>query len=74
MKRAKLINASHRHLLGEITRRWQQLAASDIEECCSDLSKLADALQTGYGYARRRAELEAELFLSEFQDRLRLAA
>lgn len=61
-------------LRGEITRRWDQLTAVEIEECCIDPSKLIDVLQTRYGYVKRRAEREAKLFLEEFRDRLRLAA
>lgn len=63
-----------RLLLGEIRRRWEQLSNSEAEECCVDQSKLIDLLQSRYGYARRRAEKEVELFRGEFQDRLRLAA
>ena len=62
------------HLRGEITRRWQQLNASEVELCSSDPSKLIDVLQNRYGFARRRAEKEVELFYGEFQNRLRMAA
>jgi hypothetical protein len=61
-------------LLGEIRGRWEQLSNSEIEECCGDRSKLIDLLQLRYGYVKRRAEKEVELFFGEFQDRLRLAA
>jgi hypothetical protein len=63
-----------RLLLGEIRRRWGQLSSSTVEECSIDQSKLIDLLQARYGYAKKRAEKEVELFLGEFQDRLRLAA
>ena len=62
------------HLRGEITRRWQQLSTSEVEECAADRSRLIDALQTRYGYARRRAEKEVDLFYAEFMARLRMAA
>lgn len=62
------------HLRGEIMRRWQELTTSEIEECCNDRSKLIDVLQTRYGFARRRAEKEVDLFYGEFRDRLRMAA
>jgi hypothetical protein len=63
------------HLLrGEIARRWEQLTESEIDDCCTDMSKLIDVLETRYGYAKSRAEKEAELFLGEFHDRLRMAA
>lgn len=68
------INPPNRLLRGELTRRWQQLSSSDIDECCADRLKLVDILQSRYGYAKRRAEMEAALFFGEFQDRLRRAA
>jgi len=63
------------HLLrGEIMSRWEHLTASDVDECCFDRSRLIDVLQYLYGYVKRRAEKEAELFFCEFQTRFRMAA
>jgi uncharacterized protein YjbJ (UPF0337 family) len=64
----------HRLLRGEILTRWAELTSDDVEICAGDQSKLADLLQARYGYARRRAEKEVELFLGDFQNRLKLAA
>ena len=74
MAQANFDSVSTRFFRGEITRRWQQLTTSDIEECCTDRSKLIALLETRYGYARSRAEKEVELFFGEFHDRLRMAA
>ena len=74
MAQMKLESISNRFIRGEITRRWEQLTNSDVEECCADRSRLIDLLQSRYGYARKRAEKEVELFFGEFQDRLRMAA
>ena len=63
-----------RLLRGEILNRWEQLTTTDLEECGADRSKLIEVLQARYGYARRRAEKEVELFFDDFQDRLRMAA
>ena len=63
-----------RLLRGEITRRWQELTHADLEACTRDRSRLIEALQSRYGYARGRAEKEVELFFGEFGDRLRLSA
>jgi hypothetical protein len=63
-----------RLLRGEILSRWQHLTVGDLEECGSDRSKLIDALQARYGYAKTRAEREVELFMGDFQNRLRMAA
>jgi hypothetical protein len=74
MARAQSETYSNRLLRGEILRRWEQLTTADIEECGTDESKLIDVLRARYGYARRRAEKEVELFFGEFRDRLRMAA
>ena len=74
MARAQSETHSNRLLRGEILRRWEQLTTADIEECGTDGSKLIDVLRARYGYARRRAEKEVELFFGEFRDRLRMAA
>ena len=64
----------NRLLRWEILSRWGELTEADIEECGADQSKLIAVLQARYGYAKRRAEKEVELFFIEFQDRLRMAA
>jgi len=64
----------HHLLRGEIMRRWEHLTASDVDACCSDRSKLIDMLIYRYGYVKRRAEREAELFFCDFQNRLRMAS
>jgi hypothetical protein len=74
MALAKLSRNFSSLLRGEILRRWGQLTTTDIEECGSDRSMLIDLLQARYGYAKRRAEKEVELFFGEFEDRLRMAA
>ena len=74
MAHAKFDGSPKPLLCGEILRRWEQLTTSDIEECGTDRSELIGLLQARYGYARRRAEKEVELFFRDFQNRLRLAA
>jgi hypothetical protein len=63
-----------RVLRGEILSRWEQLTTIDLEEGATNRSRLIDILQARYGFARKRAEKEVELFFGEFRDRLRLAA
>ena len=63
-----------RHLRSEIAHHWQQLSSSDVDQCCAGRSQLIQILQLRYGFAKRRAEQEADLFLSKFQERLRMAA
>ena len=63
-----------RVLRGEILSRWEHLTTTDLQDGVTDRSRLIDILQARYGFARRRAEKEVELFFGEFCDRLRLAA
>lgn len=65
---------SNRLLYGEITRRWQQLTITDVQQSCADRSRLIDIVQSRYGYTKSRAEKEVDLFLGEFESRLRMAA
>jgi hypothetical protein len=74
MPHAQIDKIPGRLLRGEILCRWGQLTVGDLEECGSDRSKLIDALQSRYGYAKTRAEREVELFFGDFKDRLRMAA
>ncbi len=74
MAHAKPNSDSSRLLRGEILRRWEQLSNSDLEESGANRSKLIELLQSRYGYARRRAEKEVELFLGDFRNRLRMTA
>jgi hypothetical protein len=74
MTSIKFGNDSTRLLRGEILRRWNQLTASDIEQCAMDRRGLTELLQNRYGFVKRRAEKEVELFFWEFQNRLRMAA
>ena len=62
------------HLRGEITRRWQHLTTSEIEQCWKDRSSLIALLQNRYGYVQGRAEKEVDLFYLVFQARLLMAA
>lgn len=63
-----------RLLRGEILSHWEQLTAADIEEGGVDRSRLVNVVQNRYGFAKRRAEKEVDLFLGEFERRLRMAA
>ena len=74
MTEAKTRKKPNRHLRAEIARHWEQLTASDLDECCVDRVRLIDVLQLRYGFVKRRAQQEAESFFHEFEERLRMAA
>jgi hypothetical protein len=50
------------------------LTQGETESCIDDHEKLIQLLETRCGFARKRAELELELFLGEFHDKLLRAA
>jgi hypothetical protein len=59
-----------RFLLGELLSHWTMLTQRETEVCIDDREKLVQLLQSRYGFARKRAELELNTFLCEFQDKL----
>ena len=63
-----------RFLLAEILVHWTMLTQTETEPCVEDREKLIQLLQARYEFVRKRAELELDLFLAEFHDRLRRAA
>ena len=58
----------------ELNRQWKQFTEEDIDRVDGERDNLVFLLESRYGYARRRAEREADLFVSEFEDRLRRAS
>jgi len=74
MVRAKFNRRFKRLHCREILTHREQLTSAEIDGSGADRAKLIDVLQARYGYAKRRAEKEVALFISEFQERLRLAA
>jgi uncharacterized protein YjbJ (UPF0337 family) len=58
----------------ELNHRWQHLTPDDLDRVHGKWDDLVVLLERRYGYARRRAEKEVDLFVSEFSDRLRKAS
>jgi uncharacterized protein YjbJ (UPF0337 family) len=58
----------------EVNFRWQHLTSDEIDRVQGKRDHLVVLLERRYGYARRRAEKEVDLFVDEFADRLRRAA
>jgi hypothetical protein len=53
--------------------RWNQLEHTDLSLLHGDRDTLTALLQDRYGFARRRAELEADDFILAFQERIKTA-
>jgi uncharacterized protein YjbJ (UPF0337 family) len=58
----------------ELNYQWNQLTPGDLDQVNGKRDNLVFLLEHRYGYARRRAEREVDLAVSEFEDRLRRAS
>jgi uncharacterized protein YjbJ (UPF0337 family) len=58
----------------ELNYRWKHLTPDDLDGIHGKRDHLVVLLERRYGYARRRAEKEVDLFVSEIADRLRNAS
>ena len=58
----------------ELNYQWKQLTSDELDRVQGKRDHLVVLLERRYGYARRRAEREVDLFVSEVADRLRRAA
>src|SRR5262245_6750855 len=58
----------------ELSYRWKHLTSDELDDVQGKRDHLIVLLERRYGYARRRAEREVDLFVDEFADRLRRAA
>jgi len=57
----------------ELNYQWKQLTSDELDRV-QERDHLVVLLERHYGYARRRAEKEVDLFVNEFADRLRKAS
>ena len=58
----------------ELSYQWKQLTSDELDRVQGKRDHLVVLLERRYGYARRRAEKEVDLFVSEFVDRLQKAS
>ena len=57
----------------ELNYQWKHLTSDELDRV-QERDHLVVLLERHYGYARRRAEQEVDLFVNEFTDRLRKAS
>jgi hypothetical protein len=62
-----------RFFRAEALERWNQLGSIDVALLSGDQNGLIDLLLERYGFVRRRAEIEADDFISAFQKRMQAA-
>jgi len=58
----------------ELNYQWKHLSSDELDRVQGKRDHLVVLLERRYGYARRRAEREVDLFVNEFADRLRKAS
>ena len=68
-----LPGGKRRQIQSEANRQWAALTADDLRSFDGKRDNLVNLLENRYGFAKRRAEREAEWFFSQFEDRLRQA-
>ena len=66
--------AKWKQFRNEINYHWTQLSSDELDGVNGRCDNLVDLLESRYGYARRRAEREVELVVTEFEDKLRRAS
>jgi hypothetical protein len=62
------------HLQNEAHFQWPAFTPEDLRKFDGKRDSLIRLLESRYGFARPRAEREADLFLAQFEDALRRAA
>jgi uncharacterized protein YjbJ (UPF0337 family) len=58
----------------EVSYQWHQLTSDDLDCAEGKREHLVSLLERRYGFARRRAEREVDLAISEFAARIRRAS
>jgi len=69
-----VLRAKWKHFRSELNYQWTELTSSELDQVDGKRDNLVFLLEHRYGYARRRAEREVDLFVSEFEDKLRRAS
>jgi hypothetical protein len=60
-------------LQNEANFQWSAFTPEDLHAFDGERNNLVGLLEARYGFARPRAEREADLFLSQFEDKLKRA-
>ena len=66
--------SKRKQLQSEVTCHWSALTPEDLHRFDGKRDILINLLQSRYGFARGRAEREADRFFSDFADKLRNAS
>ena len=69
-----VLRAKWKQCRNELNYQWTELSSNDLDQVDGKRDNLVFLLEHRYGYARRRAEREVDLVVSEFEDRLRRAS
>jgi uncharacterized protein YjbJ (UPF0337 family) len=69
-----VLQTKWKHFRNELNFQWKHLSADDLDAIEGKRDNLGLLLESRYGYARRRAEREVDLFVDEFTDKLRRAS
>jgi hypothetical protein len=68
---SQIFASKAKHLRSEANSQWSLLTPEDLLGFDGQREDLVRLLETRYGFAKLRAEREVDLFLHEFQDKVR---
>jgi len=68
------LKAKWKQFRKELNYRWNQLSSHDIDDVNGRRENLVALLERRYGFAHRRAQAEVDLFVTEFEEKLRKAS
>ena len=74
MQQKDILREQWKHFKSELNDYWTQLTSDDLDQVAGRRDNLVHLLEHRYGYTRPRAEKEVELFVTEFEDKLRRAS
>jgi uncharacterized protein YjbJ (UPF0337 family) len=70
----RVLREKVKQLRSEAIEQWKHFTPDDVEKLDGKRDNLALLLQARYGFAKLRAQKEADWFLSDFADRLQKAS
>jgi uncharacterized protein YjbJ (UPF0337 family) len=69
-----LLEARWKQVRKELDYQWNKLSSDELDQIDGKRDNFVFLLERRYGFARTRAEKEVDLFVEEFEARLRKAS
>ncbi len=69
-----VLKAKWKQVRKELDYQWNELSSDELDRIEGKRDNLVFLLERRYGFARGRSEKEVDLFVNEFEDKLRRAS